>query len=302
MEDQQKKSITGAEVLPGLAETYGQLYLTPDEAGRAAYRDVVLCGLDAPQKSLGHFLGDGRDSCLPEETPAGEVLVVTLHERQDFETFLRVMAYRCEQKPIPKSQGAAILDGVVNWTRIRAHKADFLRRGGTEDGWSEEFQRFTAEKRNYKDALIVLSDGPYSAISARAVGMDEDAWLSASHAIRKAHECTHFICRRLFPEKIDALWDEIVADAVGLYAAFGRYDPALAALFLGVGPEGYTGGRLENYVSAEEEDRKKALDRSAKKVYAVIEKLAEIVKGCGVTEPYSLAIRLEEEIECWKES
>ena len=56
----------------------------------------------------------------------------------------------------------------------------------------------------------------------------------------------------MFPEKIDAIWDELVADAVGIYGALGRFDPELEKLFLGIKGELYTGGRLENYV--EEED------------------------------------------------
>ena len=34
----------------------------------------------------------------------------------------------------------------------------------------------------------------------RVKHMTEAEWLAASHLIRKAHECTHFICRRLYPE------------------------------------------------------------------------------------------------------
>ncbi len=297
----QPAPVMGAEVLPYLARIYAQLYLTPGAESAEAYKKVVLYGEAAPACDLSHFTGDGRDSCVIEQTPVGDVRVVTLHQRRDFETFLQIMAFRCTEKQIPATQGASILDGVINWTRIRAHKDAFLRSGAAEDAWPEEFQRFTADKNNFKDALIVLSAGPYSAIGAEAAGMTEEDWLAASHEIRRAHECTHLICRRRFPELIDPVWDEITADAVGLYAAFGRYDTALAALFLGAGPEGYTGGRLENYVPAETEGRQEVLDRTAKKVYAVIHSLADRIEGFGSIEPYDLAIRLEEAISCWKE-
>ena len=299
--NERQAAVRGPEVLSFLAQIYPQLYLAPGGESGEAYKKVVLYGETAPRHDLSHFTGDGRDSCVIERTPVGEVRVVTLHQRRDFETFLQIMAFRCTEKQIPATQGASILDGVINWTRIRAHRDAFLRAGGTEEAWPEEFQRFTADKNNFKDALIVLSAGPYSAIGAEAVGMTEEDWLARSHEIRRAHECTHLICRRRFPELIDPVWDEIVADAVGLYAAFGRYDTALAALFLGVGPEGYSGGRLENYVPAETEGRQEALDRSAKKVYSVIHSLAERIESFGATEPYDLAIRLEEAISCWKE-
>lgn len=290
----------GKDVLPMLAEIYPQLNLCPGEESEAVYKRIVGYGEAAPTRDLSHFVGDERDSCALEATPAGEVQVITLHRRADFERFLQIMAYRCKAKEIPVTQGASILDGVINWTKIRAHKAAFLAAGGSEDDWPAEFRSFTASKRNYTDALILLSDGPYSAVSAEKMGLTPERWLAYSHEIRKAHECTHFICRRLFPEKIDAVWDEIVADAVGLFAAFGYYDAETAALFLGVGAEGYTGGRLENYVSEEGEERQKSLDLAAKKVYAVLYRLQDVIASCGVSEPYPLAIRLEEEIECWK--
>lgn len=306
MEDKRKSTHAamatghGQAVLPLLAEIYPQLNLCPGEESAEAYKRIVQYGEAAPARDLGHFLGDGRDSCVIEETPAGSVQVITLHQRPDFERFLQIMAFRCREKEIPATQGASILDGVINWTKIRARKADFIASGGSEEDWPAAFRRFTADKRNYTDALIVLSDGPYSAVSAERMGLDEQTWLAFSHEIRKAHECTHFICRRLFPEKIDAVWDEIVADAVGLFAAFGRYEAETAALFLGVSRGGYTGGRLENYVSEEGEERQKTLDLAAKKVYSVLCRLQDVIASCGVTEPYPLAIRLEEEIECWK--
>ena len=46
-------------------------------------------------------------------------------------------------------------------------------------------------------------------------------WLQKSQIIRKYHECTHFICRNLYPEKTDAVRDELIADAIGIYAADG---------------------------------------------------------------------------------
>ncbi|MBQ1577315.1 MAG: hypothetical protein IIZ83_10165, partial [Oscillospiraceae bacterium] len=121
-----------------------------------------------------------------------------------------------------------------------------------------------------------------------------------SHAIRKAHECTHFICRRLYPELKDAVWDELVADAVGLWAAFGRFDRALEELFLGVDETGYVGGRLENYVAGEE-NRHERLDLLAQKVHTTLCRFESLLAEQGELLPYDVAIRLEEEIECWKQ-
>ena len=43
------------------------------------------------------------------------------------------------------------------------------------------------------------------------------------------------------------IWDELVADAVGIYGAFGGFRKDLEELFLGISGCRYTGGRLENY-------------------------------------------------------
>ena len=245
--------ITGRRVLETLAKTYQQLYLNPAREGAAeAYRRIVRRGEEAPEKTLTHFETSEEDTLEFVETPAGEVQVITLAVRSDFEVFLQIMANRCVMEEISKTQGASILDGVINWRRIEAHQESFLeeteKSGETDPDWNAEFQRFTSDKRNYTDALVVLSVGPYSGIDAAAAGFPEGEWISLSHTIRQFHECTHFICRRLWPEKIDALWDELVADAVGICAAFGHFDRRLAECFLGMKEGRYTGGRLEIYL------------------------------------------------------
>ena len=281
-------------ILKPLAEIWPQLYLTPGaEGAEEAYARIVRRGEDAPAHSLALFRGSALDELTTEKTPAGEVQVITLGNRQDFELFLQIMANRCVPVEIPATQGASILDGVVNWPKIRAHQEAWLAGGGNLFGWSDEFRRFTAEPRNYKDALVVLSVGPYSAVRAEETGMAEDEWIAASHRIRKAHECTHFICRRLFPDRINAVRDELVADAVGLYAAFGRYDLRLAERFLGINPDGYTGGRLENYARGED------LNALAQKTHRTLAHLDQVIRDEGKTDPYTLAVRLENEISVW---
>ena len=207
--------VRGRAVLPALARIYPQLYLVPGTDSAALYDDVVLRGEDAPTRSLAHFTMDDGDSLVYESTPAGEVPVITLRCRADFELFLQIMACRCTPKPIPRTQGASTLDGVVNWTKIRAHKARYLLAQGDGADWEAEFKRFTSDRANYRDVLIVLSEGPYSAVPAQRAGYPESEWLRLSHTIRKTHECTHVLCRRLFPDKKDAVWDELVADAAG---------------------------------------------------------------------------------------
>lgn len=210
-----------------------------------AYRSAVLRG--EPVEAAPAFLGAPEDSLTLVQTPAGPAELLFLANRGDFEHALRALAYRCEPVEIPASLGASTVRGLINWEKIRAHKSQWLARGLPD--WQAEFRRFTADKGNYLDTLILLSAGAYSAVPAAELGLDESAWLAASRTIRQYHELTHFICRSLYPADVDALRDEVLADLIGLVAAFGDYDPALARRFLGVEGERFLpGGRLANYV------------------------------------------------------
>lgn len=289
----------GSEVLENLAAIYEQLYLAPGEEGSRLYPGIARGGQHAPDKSLAHFHGTEADSCGYVSTPAGEVRVVTLHDHADFETFLQIMAEGCRKTAIPPTQGAAILDGVINHQKIERHKEQFYR-AALEAGepeptwlaWDIEKARFIQNKANYTDALIVLSTGPYSAVSAKRAGFVESDWLALSHTIREYHECTHFVCRRFYPDKIDAIWDELVADAMGILAALGRYDMRLAKLVLGIENDEYIGGRLENYVPAETPDKIKYIQGILAKVLSVIE-AAQRLSETIIDDPFALVTSLE---------
>lgn len=238
--------------IEALAEVYPQLYLNPEREEKVAYRKVVLQGETPKSRDLSHFKGDPQDRSEIVETPAGPVVVVSLGNRADYEIFVRCMMAAKEgpKAPIPASQGASTLVA-FNWPRIYAHKKQFMEKqhaaGVTEPDWSAEFSHFISVPANYQDLLVVLSRGPYSNVPAAEAGQTADTWLETSYAIRKYHELTHVICRRLYPDRIEAVWDELVADAVGIYAALGRYDAALEKRCLGITGDRYTGGRLENY-------------------------------------------------------
>ena len=277
-------------VLAKLANQYQQLYLSPGD--EAEYREVVLKGKEPEKKDLSHFKTHPGDAMMWEETPAGRVRIVYLYERKDFELFLQIMAKKCQSVEIPSTQGAAIIDGVVDWEKIHAHRRNCVLRSlstGVALDWKEEFRRFTMNKSNYTDALIVLSGGPYSGVSAEEAGMREREWIDNSIVIRKYHECTHFICRRLYPQKIDAVWDEIVADAVGIRAAFGAYFPNLAERFLGIQNGVYIGGRLENYVAADEDIHDRTIY-----CHEVIQRVQKLSEANASLPPYQFALILEE--------
>ena len=235
-------------VIERLAAQYPLLYLDPDKDDQAAYRSVVLRGDMPKSQNLDQYHGDPMDRLETADTQVGPICVATLGDREDFERVMRgfMAAKNGPDVQIPKSQGAAMLQ-VFNWPRIHAHLAKF-----SEEEQTAEFKRFTAKRENYIDQLIVLSRGPYSDVDAMAAGYSEEDWILYSDTIRRYHEITHVICRRLYPDDVDAVRDELIADMVGLYAAFGCFDPGLESLFLGIRKDRYVGGRLENYTDEPE--------------------------------------------------
>ena len=271
-----QEAVAMTETITILAEEYPQLYLNPDTDAQEVYRRVVLQG-EAPEvRHLAHYASDPHDSVETVHTPAGPVRVVTLGNRRDFELVLRGLmgAKNGPKTPIPESQGAAMLT-VWGWPRIHAHLAQF-----PPEEQAAEFRRFTSVRKNYLDMLVVLSRGPYSGVSAEAAGCSEEEWLALSDTIRRYHELTHVICRRLYPDDIDVVRDELIADAVGLYAAYGYFDPEKEKLFLGIRDGQYIGGRLENYT-----------DDPAKMVGSVcaeLERIQAVVKVHSEMEPFEL--------------
>ena len=278
-------------VIETLAEIYPQLYLDPNREEKETYRKVVLQGEMPESRDLSHFRQDPLDRKEIVETPAGTVVVVSLRNRTDYEVFVRCMMAAKEgpKAPIPASQGASTL-AAFNWPRINAHRKQYMeeqRAAGVEEpDWSEEFSRFISVPANYQDLFVVLSWGPYSSVTAAEAGQTEDTWPEISYAIRKYHELTHVICRRLYPDRIDGVWDELVADAVGIYAALGHYDAELEKRCLGITGERYTGGRLENYSDDAE--------KLAKPVSEMLDRFCGIIGEHPDAAPFDLIPILQE--------
>ena len=267
-----------SHILVRLTERYPQLALPVEEGMSKSdeFRRVIYRGEPTDRVPRFHF--SPEDNLTSYETPAGTAEVLYIADREDFEHAYRALAYRCEPTPILASVGAVTLSGLIDWKKIRDHEKEYLAAGGTD--WGAEFNRFTADKSNYLDTIILLSGGEYSAVPAERIGMSREEWLEKSVTIRKFHELTHFICRKLWIEKKEALRDEIYADCIGLIAAFGEYRTDLAKLFLGIESETYRkGGRLEHYIEGAPPE---AQQRAADLIREADEKVGRLTGSEGV--------------------
>lgn len=226
----------------------------PVQAGISAsddYRSVTragalpeLCAL-ATGLELEHPEGVGLAIVA---TAAGGVPVISARGRDDFVTLLQALAYRNEPAEIPASQGAATIRGYNNWDRVARYRAAW-QRDHPEGDWDEEFQRLIPRRELYQDRFMLLSDGPYSSIPGRQLGLDGGRWQELSLTIRMHHECTHYATSRLLGTMRNRALDEVIADYFGIVAALGRFraDWLLAFLGLEAFPDYREGGRLQNY-------------------------------------------------------
>lgn len=240
----------GSEIVRALSRRYPQLLL-PIARGMSQteqYRRAVLRGVLPDADPV--IAGSASDSFETVRTEFGSVGIWYLAHREDFVRAVQALAHRCEPVALPASVGAQYIGGLVNWETIRAHRAQYLAAGGGD--WSRELRRFAADRSCCTDCLILLGSGFYSDVPAQEASLPERTWREASLRIRKYHELTHFVYRRAYPGDVDAVRDEVLADCVGLLAAFGRYDSRLARRVLGICGGGVLpGGRLRHYVPEE---------------------------------------------------
>ena len=95
--------------------------------------------------------------------------------------------------------------------------------------------------------FIILSAKPYSNVPARELGLGEREWAEKSLLVRRSHECTHYFTKQTYGIANNILHDELMADLIGLYDAFGYYRAEWFLRFMGVIEGG--GGRLIVYTS-----------------------------------------------------
>ncbi|MFW5818305.1 MAG: DUF7005 family protein [Desulfovermiculus sp.] len=186
------------------------------------------------------------------ESPAGTIGVITAAERQDFIALVQALTAHNEPIPVPDSLGAFMVSGYNNWDRIRAYRRQWEegRKAADELAWLLQFQNLKQRKELYQDRFILLSSGAYSGINARKLGLSAAKWTEQSLTIRLEHECAHYFTRRVFASMRRNIWDEILADYMGITAARGSFNSDLFLLFLGLEdyPAYRSGGRFEKYI------------------------------------------------------
>lgn len=282
------KAIKGKEALEALARRFPQLYVAPAEGAQDAHRLASSRGVAPEGASLDHFAVTEDDELREVDTPAGPVEVLFLKNRADFETFLQIIGHKSQPAPIARTVGAITYRGLADWGKVADAHAAYLASGS--DDWGAEFARLAKQPGAFRAELIVISEGPYSSVSANETPYDEREWLRVSREVRLHHECAHVVCRRTMPDDVLPVWDEVTADVVGLLCATGSYDAPLASRFLGVTGSGYAGGRLAEYLSDAQQER---IDEVACEVHAAIEELEALSRNRTADDPFDFLLQLK---------
>jgi len=218
------------------------------------YQAAVKKGRFPEQLDTGpSFVSPESLKLFVHKSPAGSIGVLLAGERQDFVTLVQALLHKNEPAPVPDSLGAFMVSGYNNWNRIKSYRKQWMKEqnnAGDDFSWMLEFEQLKKKKELYQDRFIILSSGPYSDIPAADLGLEPEVWREKSVTLRLEHECTHYFSRRVFSSMRKNIWDEILADYMGIRAARGSYSAEWFLKFLGL--EGYPdyrpGGRFVKYL------------------------------------------------------
>ena len=129
---------------------------------------------------------------------AGKIPIISVRDTDDFEQLVTNIAYRGIRPDGIEKTGASFISGKTT--------------------------RF-----------IILSAKPYSNVPASELGLDDEKdWCEKSLLLRQAHECTHYLTKQTYGISNNILHDEIMADFIGMYEAFGFYKAEWFLRFMGI--------------------------------------------------------------------
>lgn len=181
---------------------------------------------------------------------SGKIPILIVDDDKDFKSLIQALCHKNEPVKIPDAMGAAMINGLNNWSKINELKNAFLA-SNIVANWPSHFKnQIIPNKSLYQDKIIILSKKPYSNVTADAIGCNQEDWIHHSLQIRLEHECAHYFTLRNYGIMANNMHDELIADYVGICASYGRYNPEWFLKFIGLEeyPNYRKGARLENYL------------------------------------------------------
>ena len=155
---------------------------------------------------------------------AGKIPVITFSDASDFESFITNLLYKGERPENISQMGASFISG--------------------------KMQRFLALTKKF-----------YSNVEPAYMELTPEIWREKSMIIRREHELTHYYTKKFYGSASNNLHDELIADFIGIYAAFGQYSAKLFCHFMGV--DGSHEGRFSLYNDGLSDNTKSELAKIA---------------------------------------
>ena len=237
----------GSEVWNVLRERLPQLEIPIREGISAteAYGRTIRRGVPFDEADFGGTMTLVRPEALQlqiHDHPAGALPVLMPAVRADFETLYRALAGSSEPLTVNPSVNAQLISGIVNWDRVGVYRERWA--ASADDGarsWPAEMAHIaTTAPEQFYDRVILIGRGAYSSIAPERLGFkpDDERWLEGSTKIRLEHEFTHYATKRLFGAMRLNLFDELLADCMGMAYALGAFRASWFLLGLGIEPSG----------------------------------------------------------------
>ena len=148
--------------------------------------------------------------------PCGAKPVLSVSDHDDFVLIMRCLAHRCERISVQGTVHAQAVAGLIHWGLIRELDA------------------------KARCQILILHRAPYSSLDASSIpnNPNQDQWIKQSQLWRLEHELTHIACRKLAGEMRINLFDELIADAIGMKTALGSFHADLFRQGIGLNRDG----------------------------------------------------------------
>ena len=111
-----------------------------------------------------------------------------------------------------------------------------------------------------RQRFLALSRKFYSNTAPEYLALTLEDWREKSMLIRREHELTYYYTNTFYGSASNNLHDELIADFMGMYSAFGHYDAKLFRHFMGLDGND---GRLSLYTSGLSPESRKAVAKIA---------------------------------------
>jgi hypothetical protein len=220
--------LEGNDALRFLHRCYPALGLGIDSSlhTQQAYLEVITGGRESPPVRLDEYENARGINLTLAHTWAGTVPILRATHRLDFERLLQKLARRNRAAPPPAALGAMYVNGLHNVMRASEPPGDV------------------------KDRLILISSGPYAALSAGDVGLSDAEWLHCSVNLRTAHELTHYVLHMARGMVSKSITEELIADAEAVRSLTCSCKHRLLQQLLGVNAERDDSPRFIHYLPA----------------------------------------------------